>query len=597
MRTAPSILSRLCVAVTALIAVTQVPAAFAAQMSVDTSGLALPAGVTIASVTPQYNAELDTTSVCVTFDYSGAPTYLFFHDLQINGSSMVGDYFEGRQIAAVPSNTGNGSRLCPVVGFGDLSSTSAAVTLTSTLAQTRLSAQSTLEFPVSFTEISTKLAALGVTVTNAYMAWSASPDGIASYEFYVEATPAKQGTSVMVTWTNPRLTYGNSGIVRLSGGDQYPRISGPTEFNLGGTTQDPMEGLGTVQVKADFVKAVPSTFAVSTKLPTGWSITADPAQWYYDSQANRTYVGDIFMRNGSKSAISVSLTGGVLSTVKSGKATSLKLKTLPVQYLTVPAKSSKVVNLFEAGAVGDIRYNRALSLSVTVERASPSTLNLKGLTLPKGFTAQPLSFDTMFYDASAKQTWLAVELTQPTASAAKILVPSGLKVAGAAQASALTAGTVDGATRSYFLDLGLTKGDVRSGKTIVVTGKVTTATPTTYSHTAVVGDSRTGIEVLVAPSAEHWTYDAKTKQTQITVLLTHNGDWETFVNTCGVTVTVDGNVVSNPLSSKEIWPGMNVWLPVATVTGDVRTGGHTITVSGTYGTNGCQQQPTLARSR
>ena len=591
MRNAPRTLSRLSALVTALVVVAQAPAAFAAQLSVDTSGLALPAGVTVASVTPQYNPELGTTSACVTFDYAGAPTYLFFHDLQVNGSSMVGDYFEGRQIAAVPSNTGNGSRLCPVIGFGDLVSAGASVTLTSTAAQTQLSDQSTLEFPVSFTDISAKLAALGVTVTNAYMAWSASTDGIASYDFYIEATPTKQGTSVLVTWTNPRLTYGNSGIVRLSGGDPYPRISGPTEFNLGRTTQDPMQGLGNVQVRADFVKAVPSTFSVSTKLPTGWSITADPAQWYYDSQANRTYVGDIFMRNGTKSAISVSLDSGVLSTVKSGKSTSLKLKTLPVQYLTVPAKSSKVVNLFEAGAVGDIRYNRALSLTVSVGRASPSTLNLKGLTLPKGFTAQPLSFDSMFYDASAKQTWLAVEITQPAASAAKILIPSGLKVAGAAQDSGLAAGSVDGTTRRYFLDLGLTRGDVRSGKTIVVTGKVTTATPTAYAHNAVVDDPRTGIEVLVAPSPEQWTYDSKAKKTQITVLLTHNGNAETFINTCGLAVIVDGNVVSTPLSSKEIWPGMNVWLPIASVAGDVRTGGHAVTVSGTYGTSSCQQQP------
>lgn len=575
--------------------------AYAAGSTITTTGLNLPQGVTLAEAPSfLYSADQGVTSACMKFSYTGEPTTLFFHDLAVNGSTTAGDYYIGRQEVTIPNDSQQYLGQCIAVGRGDLRATGATFALSSSLAQTVVAEKTNLEFPDAYQTLTTKLAALGFTTTGGYLSWWQDSDsGNTQYGMYVGITPTTDISSKPVTLkiSNAVLRPASGNPLALSPTSRTQTISGVDEIYFGATFTDPGVGLGrgqlTPQLDADLSVVYPTTFTTSSTLPAGLKLASDPANWYYDERADKTFITGGMLTNSSSKSVNVSVGGAKLYSVSGQTQTNLNLPAAPTQFMTVPPKGEMYVSLFSAGVPGDFRYDKTLSLAATVKVVTPSSLDVKGLKVPSGYTVKSAGFDNFFYNSEDKETVLLLLLTQPTRGADKALVLAGATLNGKSVPTAVSNGYNwdESAVRTFYLELGTVTGDARVGKSFKLVGSLTAAAKTTFKSTAVLDKPNLGVAALedgqlFPPQPWVINYEASKKKSTISVKMLNITEADARIGTCKLVLKVNGKTTAIPARNATVRANSNPIITLATVSGDLRYGA-SVTLSGTFKYGGC----------
>ena len=572
----------------------------AAASTVTTSGLALPAGVTLAE-TPvlSYESGRAVTLACMRFSYSGDPATLFFHDLTVNGGAMVGENLVARQTIRIPNDNAQMQPLCVEVATGDKVNTGGAFAIASTSAQTVVAQPTNLDFPAAFTTISTKLAAVGFTATSGYMAWSYDNDTAAvRYGLYVGVTPTTDISNAPVTLTIQNAVLKGSGgnPVSLTASMPTQTFSGEGEIDFGWSSVDLMAGLGTgdatPQLDADIAKVLPTTWTTTGSFPAGISFTTDPGSWYYNDFTQTTGL-TVMVNNSGTKTVNLMVSKPKLYSVSGQTLTDLALPTDIPQLVTVPPKESMYVSTFTTGLPGDYRYDHALSFTATVKAVTPSSIDVKGLKLPGGYTMAPISFNNMLYDPNLKRTTFIAVINQPARGADKALVLSSGVFNGKAIPTAASDGYLppEGNTRTFYLELGTVSGDVRTGKTYKLAGTIIAQTKTKFTSTAKLDNMNRGVAVfedeqMWPPRPWAIDYDAAKKKSTIMVKMLNVSEGSARLGTCKVVLKVNGKAVTLLSKNVTVRSFGNPFVNMATVSGDLRYGA-TIAMSGTFKYGGC----------
>jgi len=562
----------------------------ASPSEVDVTNLMLPSGVTLSeSPSLSYDQEDDVTYACLRFDYQGAPTTLFFHDLKIDGAKNVQGWYISRQTTSLPnSDPQSTSPLCIPAAAGDVANTGTVLALTSSAEATAIADVSNLDFPDAFTTISDKFAALGFDATSGYMAWGEDSQGMLRYSMYLDISPTTDisGSPVTISIKNPALRVDKNTTVALASGDTVMTVSGDVEITIGTSTDDPAMGLGAPQLDADIAVVTASMFKVTSSLPAGLSITANPASWYFDQQGNTTNISWLTLRNSTSKPVSVIISAPKLYSGSGQNVTDLKPKGQTL-YVTVPSKESVDILPFVDTLPGDLRYGAELSFTAKIVLATPSAWDLSGLKVSKGLSVKPTNFNMTMFNSRAKTTTLFLRVTQPASAADKVLVLAGSKVMGKVVPPLTAYGYLndDPAIRTFDFELGSYKGDLRVGKSLKVTGTLSAKAKTKFTSTAVV-PAKSGLATQWG-GPQVWEYNSA-KHTTTILQVIYNGNTKSVkVGVCALKLKIAGKEVGVVKTNTTIAPDGYSKVKIAIVPGDLRYGERVVALAGTFTSGGC----------
>ena len=588
-------LSRLAsICVLALCAAFAVAPAASAEPLIDVSELNLPESIiTAGDAYAIYDEGADTTSVCVLFVSTDVDTTLIFHDLAVNGSQMFLEEFIGRQVVDVTIDESANQAMCIPVAEGDVTEEGLEFSLSSSADQTVVGDRTNLTFPDSYQDVIADLDALGFDVYDAYFTSNQRDDGTLAYDFKVDITPRDDISEnpVNLAITGASLVLDNGDEITMGEGDRIRSIKEDDELWLGFTTEDPEIGLGDVQVTAEIDAVRPSTFKTTGKVPAGLRITASPQTWTHDEENQTTEVSSVTLSNTTSKPLNLSMSSAKLLQTSGSSMTDLRLRSKPIQYITVPAKGTIVLSPFATLFDGDLRYGFALAFSATFAQQTPSAVDVKGLKMPKGYTVEPMSFDLLQYDSKTKTTAVSLLLSQVVTASDKALVLAPATLNGKNSPTAVAGGvnltTAAGRFRFFSLDLGVVKGDARLGQTLKLAGTLAAAAKTKYSNSAQFDDELGLFSVAEKTSPEDWSYDATKKSTTISVVVANDDASSSRIGLCRLVVNVGGKKVSVVKAVTTVKATSSGRVALAVVPGDLRYGGVQVSITGAYTAGGC----------
>lgn len=255
----------------------------------------------------------------------------------------------------------------------------------------------------------------------------------------------------------------------------------------------------------------------------------------------------------------------------------------PVVSIVVPAKTQSWIQLGSvAGAYRRDRVNVPLTLTLTPLKFS--TVSPTKMTLPKGISIVKDSaamFDYVGYDVKTTTPCLSLKNStgKEIAVMSTLIWKVGTKTLTGNYGQLVTIAKNATSCVSGLDDNGVSfAGDMRTGQSLTVTGKVAIVTASTFDTK---GLKLNGYKVVKAPSIY---YDAATKSSQIYVNVTSTTlDGDAVLNSPKINgVQTDGSVISIPCECGG--PGSDYrsrTLALTKVKGDLRVG-KVLKLSGTF---------------
>lgn len=562
--------------------------ASANEITFDTSGLKVPAGVTFSIDGVRFENGYSQLFLTFSSTQDATSKVLAFKDFEIsgimNGTSPVGEriqYFFGENF-----NISNSVYLLEE----DITARKLNLTISGT---GTLENRSDIAYPKSYSRVIASLDAMGLEVTEGYNAWSSNNE----YSYYVLA---KLKTSVAPFQIRVKsATLSSNGVVvdTLKVFNQPTQMGvEPVEIFLGSGLVDPSIKLTEVSLDAVFAVYTPSTLASSISLPIGITsegLTKDSI--YYDSLRNKSDI-NIVLRNTTNKTISVNL--AKLKVVDKSSGTAKVVATADKNYSLASVQPSTGNNegaYINFSGDGDLTENLALDIEGKVEIATPSKFNVSKVKLPKGFKLLPLDFNNMGYDPKKNTTLVYFYISKsgksadsPALSFKNIKLASG-KTSTTYQYAGPYTDTVKG-LQLYSHEVGSFKGDIRTGKTLTISGDVVAIARTKYTNTATLAVNDEGViaDTNVIPP-EYWKYNAKTKTTSITQYFYDEKESSVAtIYSCNLKILLNGKSVKAPEVGVKVDSVTYGQVVIATLPGDLRVKGGSVEVTGSYSLQPCK---------
>lgn len=563
--------------------------ASASEITFDTSGLKVPAGITLSIDGVRFENGYSQLFLTFSSTQDATSKVLAFKDFKIsgimNGTSPVGDriqYFYGDSF-----NVQNSIYLLEE----DITAKKLNLTISGT---GTLENRSDLAYPKSYSRVIASLDAMGLEVTEGYNAWSSNNE----YNYYVLAK-LKTGVAPFQIRVKSATLSSNGVVVDTLKVFNQPIQMGvePVEINLGSGLVDPSIKLIEVSLDAVFGIYTPSTITSSISLPTG--ITSEALtknSTYYNSLRNKSEI-NILLKNTTDKTISVNL--AKLKVVDKSSGTDKVVATVDKNYSLAsiqPGTGDNEGAYVNFSGDGDLTENLVLDIEGAVEIATPSKFNVSKVKLPKGFKLLPIDFSNMGYDPKKNTTsvYFYMNKSSEGADSPALSFKNFKLTAGKPSTTYLYAGPyrdpVNG-LQFYSHEVGSFKGDIRTGKTLTISGDVIAIARTKYTNTATLAANDEGViaETNLIP-AEYWKYNAKTKTTSITQYFYGEKESSTAtIYSCNLKILLNGKSIKAPkvgvkLDSATYYDEV----VIATLPGDLRVKGGSVKVTGNYSLKPCE---------
>ena len=558
------------------------------EITFDTSGLKVPAGVTFSIDGVRFENGYSQLFLTFSSTQDATSKVLAFKDFKIsgimNGTSPVGEkiqYFYGDSF-----NVQNSIYLLEE----DITAKKLNLTISGT---GTLENRSDIAYPKSYSRLIASLDAMGLEVAEGYNAWSGNNE----YSYYVLAK-LKTGVAPFQIRVKSATLSSNGVVVDTLKVSNQPIQMGvePVEINLGSGLVDPSIKLIEVSLDAVFAVYTPSTFTSSISLPTG--ITSEALTkntTYYDSLRNKSEI-NILLKNTTDKTISVNL--AKLKVVDKSSGTDKVMATVDKNYSLAsiqPGTGDNEGAYINFSGDGDLTENLVLDIEGAVEIATPSKFNVSKLKLPKGFKLLPIDFSNMGYDPKKNTTLVYFYMSKSSEGAdSPALSFKNLKLtSGKPSTTYLYAGPyrdpVNG-LQFYSHEVGSFKGDIRTGKTLTISGDVIAIARTKYTNTATLAANDEGVIADTnVISAEYWKYNSKTKTTSITQYF--YGEKESSIATiysCNLKILLNGKNIKAPKVGVKLDSATYGQVVIATLPGDLRVKGGSVEVTGSYSLKPCE---------
>ena len=578
------------VAVVSFISSIFVSPASANEITIDTSGVKVPAGITFA-VGGVKGSEDGYSELLVTIESTLAPTskVLTFKDFKISG--IYDDPNARPQRIQYFYGDSFNQQLNLYLADLDITGMKRNIVISGT---GTLEDRSDIAYPKSYAPVIAALDAMGLEVTEGSNTWSSND----TYGYYVLAK-LKSGVSPFQIKVKSTTLSANGVAVEALNINSRPELMGvePVEIDLGSGLVDPSIKLTGVTLSSVFSKYIPSTITSSITLPAG--ITSEGIQndkIYYYSEDKKSYIS-LLLKNTTNKTISVDL--ATLKVVDKATGTAKTVATVDKTYSLVsiqPSTGPEDFTYVNFVGAGDLTENLTLDVQGTLGSATPSKFNLSNVKVPKGYKLLPLNFNNMSYDAKKKTTSVYLFVTKSgTSEDSPALSFKNIKLAsGKSSTTYLYAGPYtdnDKDIQIYSHDIGSFTGDVRTGRTLTLSGTIEAIARTKYTNTATFSENDKGkIPYSNASSAEYWKYSAKTKTTSIShYFYPEEGSNVLTVYSCNLKILLNGKAIKAPVVGTKIdMAAQNREVVIATLPGDLRVKGGTVEVSGNYSLEPCK---------
>ena len=400
--------------------------------------------------------------------------------------------------------------------------------------------------------------------------------------------------------TPSRLKFDGIQLISLERAWVLP-VAKNTTFRLAYSTTNFIVDHVNGAVTASVVPLVPSTVrSTAVQLPSGITIAPfDPDSWDYQTVDANTYdptYADktavcLQLQNSTKRAINLNLnwTWKVGATRKSSKGT---------QYVEVPARGTACVSgvgdpeaLF---ITGDVRFGSIVTVTGTTDVVTATRVRITGVEKPDGYTVSS-NAAKYSYDSKTNKTTVSLIVKDTGENNPSNLALYEARINGVAVASATVASNRPNATTgdgNWFLTVGTVRGDVRAKSSITITGAIVESEPTLVDASSVMiggEDDRTQCQLL---DATEWAYDAVEDFTFVRYGCINSQRLAKVVDFSGLALSYSADGLS--FDSFETETGTDAvsvakgtsarsvrTVNVFKVTGDVRTGGAQISITGT----------------
>ena len=562
--------------------------ASANEITFDTSGIKVPAGITFN--VDGVSSENGYTELLITIKSTLAPTskVLSFKDFEISGVSdepnqrpqriqyFYGDSFNQQETRNLSDEDITDKKLNIVIsGTGTLED------------------RSDISYPNSFTSVIAALDAMGLEATEGNNTWSTDD----TYGYYVLAK-LKDGVAPFQIKVKSTTLSSNGVVAETLKVTNQPELMSvePVEINLGYGFVDPSIKLTGVTLESVFAKYTPSTISSSLTLPAGITYEKnDYERVYYYSDAKRSSV-NILVKNTTDRTISVN--SSKLKIVDKSTSPARVVATVDPNYSLIsmwPSVGPDDYVYLTFNGDGDLTENLTLEVQGNLERATPSKFNLSKVKIPKGYKMLTPDFNNMYYDPKKAITQVSLIITRPGISDnSPALSFKNIKLSSGKSSTTYIYSRPysdrDRNTQYYYHEVGTFKGDVRTGKTLTFSGNIEAIARTNYTNTATLDTNIKDLESnKVDP--EFWKYNAKTKSTSITHYFYSNNESNApTIYSCNLKILLNGKTIKAPVAGIKLDSGGDSigGFVIATLPGDLRVKGGNVVVSGNYSLAPCK---------
>ena len=448
-------------------------------------------------------------------------------------------------------------------------------------------AQATSPSTFTYSGVSFTLTSSGaVTLTTAEEPLSVSYDpdqDLSTFTLYVDSTVSADINLGIDTFS----IVGVTGIVK----DTNPHVVGSNTtdwgINLGTAPGDKTTGLTNAAVTLTMHElAAPVITSTVSGLPSGVTLDfSDYSYWYYDQTANKTHINFTAV-NSSNSNYTLKLSG---ATVTHGADTDSASGTT---VFTLRKHSSTPLYPFNSGLPGDVRFDSHLTITGSLSSVTATTVSSKKLKLPKKYSFS-ITADEITYDPSTKKSSIGLRLLAP-ASTNAVARFANAKVNGKKAKGVLVTEGYEDQNRNkfvFYFYIADIPGDYRYGKSLKVSGKITSEPRTTINQEGInISSLSDQAQFFVIPAA-YWIYDAKKKVTKISATFFNGTGASYSVNFSQLTLTTKvkkkGKFKKVTLKTKfktksfaDVGYAPSFVTNLFEIPGDVRSNGKPITISG-----------------
>ena len=553
--------------------------ASANEITFDTSGIKVPAGITFN--VDGVSSENGYTELLITIKSTLAPTskVLAFKDFEISGVSdepnqrpqriqyFHGDSFNQQETRNLSDEDITDKKLNIVIsGTGTLED------------------RSDIAYPNSYASVIAALDAMGLEATEGDNSWSSND----TYGYYVLAK-LKAGVAPFQIKVKSTTLSSNGVVAETLKITNQPELMSvePVEINLGYGFVDPSIKLTGVTLESVFA---------SLTLPAGITYEKnDYERVYYDSDAKKSSV-NILVKNTTDRTISVN----------SSKLKIVDKSTSPARVVASVDPNYSLISMWPSvgpddyvyltfSGDGDLTENLTLEVQGKLEPATPSKFNLSKVKIPKGYKMLTPDFNNMYYDPKKAITQVSLIITRPGISDdSPALSFKNIKLSSGKSSTTYIYSRPysdrDRNTQYYYHEVGTFKGDVRTGKTLTFSGNIEAIARTKYTNTATLDTNIKDLESnKVDP--EFWKYNAKTKSTSITHYFYSNNESNApTIYSCNLKILLNGKTIKAPVAGIKLDSGGDSigGFVIATLPGDLRVKGGNVVVSGNYSLAPCK---------
>ena len=564
------------------------PAA-ANDITFDSSGLKVPAGITftVDGITSQYGASYLLVSVSSTINTDSK--ILTFKDFAISGIP-IGTNPGAQKIQYFYGDSLNQQTYLYLLE-GDITAQKLNLVITG---NGTLENKSDISYPRSYNSVISSLDAMGLEVTEGFNSVNAD----AQYSYYVLAK-LKPGIAPFRIKVESASISANGLLATPLRGFWGPILMGtdPVDINLGYSSVDASINLTRVAIKAEFSVYSPSSVTSTILLPTG--IAHEPiahGNIYYDDVRKKSEI-NFYLKNTSEKTISIDV--GKIQAIDTSNGGNKVVATLDKDYGLVSIKPSTSPDDYAYLSLtgdGDLTQNAQLNIAGSADIAIPSKFDVSKVKLPRGYQILPIDFSNLGYDPKKKATFLYLSISKPgtSASAAALSFLNMKLESGKISTTYLYAGpyTSNDKTLQYYShEIGSINGDVRSGKKFTLSGNVVALARTKYTNTATfLKNDEEALAQSYPSTPEYWKYDSKTKTTSITQsFYLNNQPSVVTIYSCNLYISHNSKAIK-PITSgtkidSETSDGEVV---IAIVPGDLRVKGGNVQISGSYSLQPCK---------
>ena len=451
-----------------------------------------------------------------------------------------------------------------------------------------LETRSDLLYPASYSPTISAFAALGLEVTGGNKVYVS--DG--TFGIYVMAKTKSGIDPVNIIISSSSVTALGLNPIPLTLLRREILVGAtPVEIDLGSTNTDLWSNLKGSQVNTSVRVISPST--IENRIVSIPGLTSgEPSKVYYDLATDTSSIY-LELKNTGTKALNFDQSGLKVIDLGTGKTVATLNSYAKYVYSPVATKGNEegLSSIFFEFK-NDFSENKKLAIIGTIKPATPSSLDTKGFKIPSGFKIDSPTFYSYGYDEIKKLTSIYVTIKK-TGKVSTSLALSELKIPSGKidKSNPFVTPYFDEPTNvtTYTFIAGTIKGDVRSGKKLSASGKVSSVVRTEFSQSTTLDSSLSKVlfDAYSIVEPEYWVYDSKKKTTTVQAYFGNSNIPETTIYACNFIVKLNEKNITQKSTSFTIKKDLNGPFGVAIIPGDVRVKAGIVNISGQFSASKC----------